>query len=240
MDPYKVLGLSLGASQNEIKKAFKEKCLLYHPDRPGDDPAKFREVREAYELIQNGPSTVPDRLYMDRCRYYRNQLKDAPVGDILDDPYPEIKGYFSLLWKLTFSRKKLSKSVNAKIQTDLSWELSFFLYSAVPHIPTDCPASESVIRLARLVRRFGGTVILFTTLDFPNCPKDVNKQQLCMNIIETENEYRGSEGFIQSSRGIGLEIYPETQELVNSYSDFLAIRSYLEELFPVLNTRLED
>lgn len=54
-DYYEVLGLQKGASEEEIKKAFKTMARKYHPDlHPGDKEAeaKFKEVNEAYGVCQ--------------------------------------------------------------------------------------------------------------------------------------------------------------------------------------------
>ena len=55
-DYYEVLGLQKGASEDEIKKAFRQLAKKYHPDlNPGDKEAetKFKEVNEAYDRIKN-------------------------------------------------------------------------------------------------------------------------------------------------------------------------------------------
>lgn len=52
-DYYEVLGVSKGASQEEIKKAFKKAALKYHPDREGGDEQKFKEAGEAYEVLSD-------------------------------------------------------------------------------------------------------------------------------------------------------------------------------------------
>jgi len=53
---YQILGLEKGASETEIKKAFRALALKYHPDKnPGDKDAetKFKEVNEAYEVLSD-------------------------------------------------------------------------------------------------------------------------------------------------------------------------------------------
>lgn len=55
-DYYEVLGVSKGASKDEIKKAYRKKALQFHPDKnPGDKEAEanFKEAAEAYEVLSN-------------------------------------------------------------------------------------------------------------------------------------------------------------------------------------------
>ena len=55
-DYYEVLGLQKGASESEIKSAFRKMAMKYHPDRnPGDKSAeeKFKEVNEAYSILSD-------------------------------------------------------------------------------------------------------------------------------------------------------------------------------------------
>ena len=64
-DYYEVLGVSKDATPEELKKAYRQLALKYHPDRnPGDKEAeeKFKEAAEAYEVLSN-----PDK----RARYDR-------------------------------------------------------------------------------------------------------------------------------------------------------------------------
>lgn len=52
-DYYQVLGVNKGASKDEIKKAFRKLAHQYHPDKPGGNDAKFKEVNEAYQVLSD-------------------------------------------------------------------------------------------------------------------------------------------------------------------------------------------
>ena len=55
-DPYKVLGLERGASDEEVKQAYRRLAKKYHQDlNPGDQEAakKMQQINEAYDQIKN-------------------------------------------------------------------------------------------------------------------------------------------------------------------------------------------
>ncbi len=71
-DYYEVLGVSKGASAEEIKKAYRKLAIKYHPDKnPGDKESeeKFKEAAEAYDVLSN-----PDK----KSRY--DQFGHAGMG----------------------------------------------------------------------------------------------------------------------------------------------------------------
>jgi len=53
-DCYHILGVQKGASQKEIKNAYRQLSLKYHPDRNNSqkDGEKFKQVTEAYQLLR--------------------------------------------------------------------------------------------------------------------------------------------------------------------------------------------
>lgn len=78
-DPYKVLGVSRDASDEEIKKAYRDLARKYHPDNYVDNPLsdlvqeKMKEINEAYETIRkeraaakNGTGTAGSSSSSDR------------------------------------------------------------------------------------------------------------------------------------------------------------------------------
>jgi DnaJ-class molecular chaperone len=56
MSLYDRLGVEKNASIEEISKAFKKLSIKYHPDKPGGDPEKFKEINHAKDVL-----TDPER-----------------------------------------------------------------------------------------------------------------------------------------------------------------------------------
>lgn len=65
MNPYEVLGVPENASEEEIKKAYKELVKKYHPDKYQDNPLadlaeeKLQEVNEAYDMLMKNRNSGP-------------------------------------------------------------------------------------------------------------------------------------------------------------------------------------
>ena len=61
-DPYEVLGVPHGASEDEIKKAYRDLARKYHPDNYANNPLadlaqeKMKEINEAYDTLMKGGS----------------------------------------------------------------------------------------------------------------------------------------------------------------------------------------
>jgi molecular chaperone DnaJ len=94
-DYYEVLGLSKGASADEIKKSYRKVAMQYHPDRnPGDKVAeeKFKEAAEAYEIL----SDTDKRAQYDRYGHagLSNNGRGPSGGMNMDDIFSQFGDIF--------------------------------------------------------------------------------------------------------------------------------------------------
>lgn len=49
-DPYEILGVSIHATQAEIKKAYRKLSVIWHPDKETGDEKKFMKLTKAYQV----------------------------------------------------------------------------------------------------------------------------------------------------------------------------------------------
>ncbi len=84
-DYYEVLGLAKGATEEELKKAYRRMAKQYHPDTNKDPAAeaKFKEINEAYQVLND-----PDK----RSLYDRIGHAGANMGGGTYDPYGGMGG----------------------------------------------------------------------------------------------------------------------------------------------------
>ena len=78
-DPYEVLGVPHGASDEEIKKAYRELARKYHPDNYANNPLadlaqeKMKEINEAYDALTKGGAQSGPQSYTGQPGYSGQQ-----------------------------------------------------------------------------------------------------------------------------------------------------------------------
>ena len=98
-DYYKILGVGRQASEDEIKKAYKKRALVHHPDRhanasdteKNEQEKKFKEIGEAYAILSDSKK---------RARYDRGEDDDGSgystgYGGADIDPMHMFNAFFS-------------------------------------------------------------------------------------------------------------------------------------------------
>lgn len=89
-DPYQVLGISRTASDEEVKKAYRELSRKYHPDSYMDNPLselaeeKFKEVQDAYDKIMNERQNGGYSSYSDSNQTYHDSGELGEVAAFIN------------------------------------------------------------------------------------------------------------------------------------------------------------
>jgi molecular chaperone DnaJ len=147
-NPYEVLGIKEGASEEEIKKAYRELVKKYHPDQYQDNPLeklaeeKLRDINEAYDYLMKNAGTRKETVYNDNSRTWSNQgdneffnqvRSNINSGNIqsaenLLNGYANRTAQWYYLKGLVFMRKGWYDEALSHIQTATNMEPSNFEY----------------------------------------------------------------------------------------------------------------
>ncbi|MCB0804816.1 MAG: molecular chaperone DnaJ [Bacteroidales bacterium] len=133
-DYYEILGVSKDANESEIKKAYRQMALKYHPDKnPGDKEAeeKFKEAAEAYEVLRDGDK----RARYDRYGHagvggaagtggYSMSMDDifSQFGDIFGDAFGGFGGFGGFSGGRRQGRRRVNRGSNLRVKVKLTYE----------------------------------------------------------------------------------------------------------------------
>lgn len=76
-DPYSILGVNRNSTDDEIKKAYRNLAMKWHPDKEGGDEERFKEIADAYETIGD---SLKRRNYDNRNAFH---FDDSIFDDII-------------------------------------------------------------------------------------------------------------------------------------------------------------
>jgi curved DNA-binding protein len=118
MDYYNILGVRRGASDDEIKKAYRKLAMTHHPDRGGDEK-KFKEISTAYDVLSDPQKRQMfdsgiDPNNQNQAGFYRQGPFEFHMGGMppgMDD----IFGSFGFGSGFARQRKNKNISVNVEI-----------------------------------------------------------------------------------------------------------------------------
>jgi DnaJ-class molecular chaperone len=115
---YEILGVSKSATLDEIKKAYRKKASVWHPDK-GGDTGKFQEIQEAYEVLSN-PSK---RQAYDNPQPQFQQFGGVPPG--FEDFFSQAFGMNNPFGDIFGRSQRQQKNRNLSLQIQISLEDAF-------------------------------------------------------------------------------------------------------------------
>jgi molecular chaperone DnaJ len=136
-DYYEVLGLSKGASGEELKKAYRKLAVKFHPDKnPGDKAAeeRFKEIGEAYEVLSDDQKRSAYDEYGHAAFDARSRASGRGAGGGFHDPFEvfrEVFGGGGGIFSELFGEGRSADPNAPSRGSDLRYDLQITLEEAV-------------------------------------------------------------------------------------------------------------
>src|SRR6266700_5487995 len=92
-DYYEVLGVGRGASEAELKAAFRKLAMKYHPDRNPTDKQcepRFKEINEAYDVLKDGDKRAAYDRFGHAAFEHGGPGGASGFGAVSAPPFPKI------------------------------------------------------------------------------------------------------------------------------------------------------
>ena len=108
-DYYAVLGVSRDASDDEIKRAFRQKAKQYHPDANPEDStaeARFKEVNEAYEVLSDEEKRSAYDRFGANWQQYQNFNGENPFANSGEAPFTDMSDIFETIFSGAGGRRR--------------------------------------------------------------------------------------------------------------------------------------
>lgn len=117
-DYYEILDLNKNATTDDIKKAYRKKAMMYHPDKNPNNKEteeKFKEATEAYEVLSDNNK----KQHYDQFGHNQNPHQNSNMNDMFNDMFNGFNP-FGNFYRPNDQRNQIRKGTNIRIFLDVN------------------------------------------------------------------------------------------------------------------------